>query len=271
MSLGSHTKTSGAKRLGRASELARAVVPLRLLMRIRRAFLTWEVINKRGRREQVMRGLSLLVRPGDFVADIGANLGAYALELSRLVGPYGRVDSFEPILENFKVLETVRRKRSLLNVHLHRAAISSSAGRRAMVIPKTDGFSGFYTAHLARPGDDGEVETVEILTLDDLLRIHQRLDFIRAEVSGAELELIRGGPRVLTTSLPGLLLGIARRNGVEVFASLKSLGYKPFVFTDHFEEVRGGFSAQTYLYFLLHPESKCWSFAQARGVLGNGV
>jgi FkbM family methyltransferase len=271
MSVGLHPKSKSAKQQGRALQLARAVVPLPLLMKLRRAFLAWEVINNRGRAEQVMKGLSLLVKPGDFVADIGANLGAYALELSRLVGPTGRVDSFEPILENFKVLETVKRKRKLLNVHLHRAAISSSAGLQEMVIPKTNGFSGFYTAHLARPGDDGDVETVEILTLDDLLRVHDRIDFMRAEVAGAELELIRGGPRLLTTLLPGVLLGIARRNGDEVFASLKNLGYRPFVFEDHFEEIRSDFSAKTYLYFFLHPESKCWNVARATGALRNAV
>lgn len=271
MNPGSRIETSGTKHQGRASELARTVVPLRLLMRLRRSFLAWEVLNNRGRREQTMKGLSLLVKPGDYVADIGANLGAYALELSQLVGPSGRVDSFEPILENFKVLETVKKRRKLSNVYLHRAAIGSSSGCQQMVIPQTKGFSGFYTAHLARPGDEGEVETVEITTLDDLLQSQERLDFIRAEVAGAELELIRGGSRVLTAHRPGLLLGIARRNGDEVLASLKGLGYRPFIFTNRFEEVQGDFSPKTYLYFLLHPWSKCWRIAQSTGALKNAV
>lgn len=37
-----------------------------------------------------------IVRPGDTVLDIGANIGAHTLPLARLVGPAGRVVAFEP-------------------------------------------------------------------------------------------------------------------------------------------------------------------------------
>src|SRR5262249_31927126 len=36
------------------------------------------------------------VKPGATVLDIGANIGAHTLQLARLVGPQGRVLSFEP-------------------------------------------------------------------------------------------------------------------------------------------------------------------------------
>ena len=48
--------------------------------------------------------LPTLVSPGDWVLDIGANVGHYTLELARLVGPQGRVIAFEPVPETFSVL-----------------------------------------------------------------------------------------------------------------------------------------------------------------------
>src|SRR5580698_10220999 len=44
------------------------------------------------------------VRVGDWVVDIGANVGHYTLELSSLVGRTGRVFAFEPIPETFELL-----------------------------------------------------------------------------------------------------------------------------------------------------------------------
>src|SRR5215831_5617211 len=43
-----------------------------------------------------VRAYEQLVRPGHVVLDIGANVGAHALPLARLVGPTGRVICFEP-------------------------------------------------------------------------------------------------------------------------------------------------------------------------------
>src|SRR5208283_4389599 len=40
--------------------------------------------------------LQKLVKPGDMVFDIGANIGAHTLGLARSVGPAGRVYAFEP-------------------------------------------------------------------------------------------------------------------------------------------------------------------------------
>lgn len=249
--------------------LAQRILPPPLLMKLRRAFLTWEVVNNRARRESAMSGLPVLVKPGDFVADLGANIGVYALEFSRLVGPAGKVYSFEPISENFKILESVARKRHLSNVRLYRAAIGSSPGRHEMLIPNARGFSGFYTAHLVRPGDEGQIEIVEVFRLDDLLQGNEipRLEFIRADVAGAELEIIRGGRSLLATLRPGLLLGISRSSGDQAFAVLKTLGYRAFLYTDRFEETQEHPSPKSYLHFFLHSESRCWRLAEAAGAL----
>lgn len=249
--------------------LARAMVPRGLLVRLRPAYITWEVVNHRARREPAVDALRHLVKTGDFVADLGASIGVYALELSPLVGPTGRVYSFEPITQNFKIVEEVVRRSRLANVRPYHAAIGSAPGHREMVIPNVKGFSGFYTAHFVRAGDEGNTETVEVFRLDDLWDKGEipRLDFIKADVAGAELEVIEGGKSLLASLRPGLLLGVSRRSGEQAFVALREFGYKAFLYAGRFVETQNYDAAKAYHHFFFHPESSCWRLAESAGLL----
>lgn len=44
------------------------------------------------------------IRPGDWVLDIGANVGHYSLKFSELVGESGHVLLFEPVLSTVDLL-----------------------------------------------------------------------------------------------------------------------------------------------------------------------
>ncbi|MHC4204926.1 MAG: FkbM family methyltransferase [Planctomycetota bacterium] len=67
-----------------------------------------------------------LVKPGDFVIDIGANIGVYTKMLSELVGPNGRVYSIEPYPPTFETLSYIVRKLRLDNVEPINIAVSDS-------------------------------------------------------------------------------------------------------------------------------------------------
>src|SRR6266487_3972549 len=54
---------------------------------------------------EVAAKLKELLRPGMTFCDVGANLGVFALYAARLVGPGGQVFAFEPIPNNYRVLE----------------------------------------------------------------------------------------------------------------------------------------------------------------------
>jgi len=88
-----------------------------------------------------LRGVRMLVRAGETVIDIGANVGISTHHLAQLVGRSGRVWSFEPIPETFAVLRlnlerfrlsnvtaidrAVRRRRGSINVGSDRFTRSS--------------------------------------------------------------------------------------------------------------------------------------------------
>lgn len=71
--------------------------------------------------------LRQLVREGTAVWDVGANVGAMTLILSRLVGPSGQVVAFEPGPTNVRALRRHVGRRS--NVEVVEAAVSASTGQ----------------------------------------------------------------------------------------------------------------------------------------------
>src|SRR5689334_11447094 len=68
--------------------------------------------------------LSRLVSPGDWVLDIGANVGHYTVRFSELVHREGRVFAFEPVPETFELLAANTALAALNNITLINAAAS---------------------------------------------------------------------------------------------------------------------------------------------------
>ena len=68
------------------------------------------------------------VRPGDRVADVGANQGVFTLLLADAVGPTGSVDAFEPDPTLFAALSNNVRQNGIANVRLHACALSDAPG-----------------------------------------------------------------------------------------------------------------------------------------------
>src|SRR6266699_2559349 len=72
--------------------------------------------------------LNRFLRPGDTFVDVGANIGLFTLIAARLVGPQGRVLSFEPTPETFARLTKNVQTNRLENVSCQQLALSDRAG-----------------------------------------------------------------------------------------------------------------------------------------------
>src|SRR5262245_57949664 len=102
--------------------IARSCSP-RLQQKLRQIYAIHQVTHGRHFREPELALIAQLVSNGDVVADIGANVGVYTKELSMAAGPFGRVFSFEPILETYEILVGLIQKAQLHNVCAIHAAI----------------------------------------------------------------------------------------------------------------------------------------------------
>ena len=188
-----------------------------------------------------------LVSAGDHVIDIGASIGVYTRFLSELVGPNGRVWSFEPIAETFEFLENNVHRMGLQNVTLVKSAISDTAGLEEMVIPTYRwGTDCFYDARIASAPvydrhspvkSSWKSEEVTSTTLDVFFsRREAKISFIKCDANFHELACLRGGLRTLRDSKPAMLIEVRpdpddpNTTGFETFALLRGEGYGAYWF-----------------------------------------
>jgi FkbM family methyltransferase len=162
------------------------------------------------------------LRPGDVVVDAGAYPGDYALFAARRVGPQGRVICFEPGAANRAVLERHIRRSGLQNLTVVPRGLWN---QRATLRFRADGL-----ASTAGAEDGGEA--IEVAPLDDLLRELgvDRVDVLKMDIEGAEIEAIQGARETLARGVAHVCIasyhvvnGATTSGYLETF--LRGLGY----------------------------------------------
>ncbi len=133
-----------------------------------------------------------LVQPGMNVADIGANQGLYTMLFSRLVGS-GTVHAFEPDPLLFQTLRSNLARNGTRNVRLYPFALASDNQNRYLHRGTLN--SGDNRLSKKFGGSDEQV-LVEVRTLDKLLG-QVKLDLLKIDTQGFELEVLKGGSKVL--------------------------------------------------------------------------
>jgi FkbM family methyltransferase len=156
-----------------------------------------------------------LVKPGDRVIDVGANIGAYTKLLSEWVGPEGSVHSYEPIPETCSYLDNNVRKFHMENVIVHNVAVSSHSGELKMRVPS----GNFYQAELSSEGDI----SVRLVALDEEFSAPTPVAFIKCDVEGHEREVIEGAIKLIQRDHPAWLIETWDQGVVQ---RMKELGYK---------------------------------------------
>ena len=150
-----------------------------------------------------VRACQRLVKPGDVVLDIGANIGAHTLNLARCVGPTGRVIAFEPTRYAYN--------KQHRNIELNPQLAPRIVARQVM-LTESDGaepapavFSAWplesggelHHHHLGRPET---TEGAEAHSLDSVLAALgiDRVDFIKLDVDGFECDVLGGASETLS-------------------------------------------------------------------------
>src|ERR1700733_1364742 len=131
---------------------------------------------------------SKFLRTGNYVIDVGANIGCFTLALDALVTAMnpvynGKVFAFEPQPENYKLLKLNTADRS--HIHVEHAALGDKTEiikvRPLASLPHTN-YGGFELQDISRIDDDDD-DSVAVITLDSFYK-EDRLDFIKIDVEG---------------------------------------------------------------------------------------
>jgi len=157
---------------------------------------------------------------GSVVYDIGAHVGFYTLLASELVGLKGKVVAFEPLPRNLYYLKEHLRLNRCENVEVIEAAVTEQSGIAFFEEAKSS-----YEGHLSSKG----CIKVRTVNLDDLV-LNGEIpppDYMKIDVEGAELKVLKGAKSILYKYQPTIFLAT---HGVEVHQQccgfLKSMGYK---------------------------------------------
>ena len=155
--------------------------------------------------------LRTLVKAGDTVLDIGANVGAHTLGLAKAVGPAGKVFAFEPADFAFRKL--------LRNLELNPELQKRTQASQVMLGADVDKplAAGIYASwplekvdavHPKHRGRFVSTQGAVADTLDGFVERHgiAQIDLIKMDVDGNELPVLQGGPGVLQKHRPTIVL-----------------------------------------------------------------
>jgi FkbM family methyltransferase len=168
-----------------------------------------------------------LIGPGMTVVEVGANIGAHTVELSRLAGPTGAVFAFEPQRIVFQTLCANLALNACANVVAMPVAIGAAAGE--VMVPflppdRPTNFGGLSLIGGAAVRANGS-ERAPLRTLDGLgLRA---CHFLKLDLEGMEIDALRGGADLVKRTRPHLYVENDRReHSAALIELLRSWGYR---------------------------------------------
>lgn len=165
----------------------------------------------------------------EFAVDVGAHVGNHSIYFGQVLGL--RSLAFEPNPEAFRCLEANVMANGLENFCTTRnAAVGSQRGKTRVASGSMEN-TGMATVNLDPDGP------IDMVVLDDELRNEARIDIIKVDVEGWELDVLRGAAQTLTRQRPILYVEIMRDAFSDVQSYLSGAGYqcwKRFNFTPTF-------------------------------------
>lgn len=175
--------------------------------------------------------------PGVVAIDGGANIGVHTIEWARHMHGWGRVLSFEAQEILFYALAGNIAINNCFNARARLAALGETAGHMAVPQPDYLREGSFGSLELRRRDntefigqrvsyDPEACVSVPVVKLDDVPVA--RADFVKVDVEGMEVEVLRGASRILEEFRPILLVEFIKSDRQQLTRMLESAGYRLF-------------------------------------------
>lgn len=134
------------------------------------------------------------IREGDTVIDVGGNIGTFSLLAARRASR-GRVFTFEPIRENYDLLNGNLARNRIRNVTAQKMAILDKKGSVKIYLSAEN--TGRHSVLEHRGSDADWFEEVETVSLADVFDAHniERCHFLKMDCEGAEYPILYNLPR----------------------------------------------------------------------------
>ena len=187
--------------------------------------------------KETTKALSRLIKEGDVVIDIGANIGAHSLNMAKNVGEKGMVYAIEPTNYAFNKLEK--------NISINPAISNRIITKHLLLIPdidKTNDIDGIYSSwplkqdknkHHVHCGIKMSISGAEKNTLDNIVNDQEisKIDIIKLDVDGNELDVLISGSKSIAKFKPTFVMELGpdqyeeNNNFDKVIQLMVSMGY----------------------------------------------
>ena len=151
----------------------------------------------------VVTKLLKIVKPGEVCWDIGANIGFYTCLLASQVTDAGAVVAFEPAARTCDYLHENVSLNEFTNVTVVNKGLGDNTEQCHLYYSEAALAEG--TASLKYPNGRTASERATLDTIDNLTDTFPTPDFIKIDVEGYQLEVLRGGEHCLKTHAPLLM------------------------------------------------------------------
>ncbi len=176
-----------------------------------------------------------LIKEGDIVFDIGANIGYYTLQAAARIGNHGRVYAFEPVSITYSKLIANLKINIFENVTTENLAVSNKKGEIELFIADENSTGSSSVAmHVSYSGVKERVSTI---SLDQYVQDNKiiKVDVIKIDVEGCEPMVIDGTVETMNEHKPLILIEVlderlnALGNNKELLYGLfRKNDYEPF-------------------------------------------
>lgn len=170
----------------------------------------------------------------DRCVDVGAHAGTYSVLLSHHAD---HVYAFEPSPHSFEILKNL----NIGNVTVFNIALGNENGEAEISFPRVSGKIDFALATLRTLGADEyeriDLQKVKVSKFNDFeTQIDfNRIDFVKIDVEGFEMHVLRGMDRLIEQYKPTLLIEIEQRHNPDyrdIFEHLGARGFEPYYTED---------------------------------------
>lgn len=186
---------------------------------------------KKERDMDIINLVKKVCKTGDVFVDVGANIGYETIYASHIVGESGLVYSFEP-LKNLasQIMESIQINK-IKNITLINKALSDQAGKAFIYLNDEDaGLTSLETKDLANKKTEITLSTMD----EELKNIKKRVSFIKVDVEGHELEVLKGAKSIIEKNNPYIVFEFnphiyekkLKGSSLELLTFLNNFGYQ---------------------------------------------
>lgn len=174
---------------------------------------------------------------GVVAIDCGANIGVHTIEWAQLMTGWGKVIAFEAQERIFYALAGNITLNNCFNAKAIWAAVGAEKGTINIPMPNYFIPSSFGSLELRKKDSnefigqeidysDEKTQAIQLTSIDELNL--DRLDFMKIDIEGMEIEALNGAQKSISKFKPILLIERLKSNETEINQFLINLDYKLF-------------------------------------------